>query len=119
MFYVVKIVFRVCRKGESLAEFDEQLRLIEAADEIEAYQKAILFGKTEEGDVESSGGEKVFWKMIDVKEMQALHTLNNGSFLWSSGKTTSSAEEYVTFVKARAARYRAALQTATSSYGHH
>ncbi|HEV3251858.1 MAG TPA: DUF4288 domain-containing protein, partial [Puia sp.] len=40
-WYLAKIVFRIiCGEGQHIPQFDEQLRLIEAGNEVEAFEKA-------------------------------------------------------------------------------
>ena len=44
-WYLSKIIFRiVCGEGQHTPQFDEQLRLIAASDEQEAFQKALAIG---------------------------------------------------------------------------
>ena len=48
-WYLGKIIFRIiCGEGTHTAQFDEQLRLIAATDEEEAFQKATTIGQREQ-----------------------------------------------------------------------
>ena len=48
-WYLAKIVYRIiCGDGNHTAQFDEQLRLIEAEDDMHAFQKARITGDQEE-----------------------------------------------------------------------
>lgn len=45
-WYLAKIVYRIiCGEGDHIAQFDEQLRLINAASKVDAFHKAQLIGK--------------------------------------------------------------------------
>ena len=48
-WYLAKIVYRIlCGDGNHTAQFDEQLRLIAASNEVEAFAKAQQIGRKEE-----------------------------------------------------------------------
>jgi hypothetical protein len=48
-WYLAKLVYRIiCGSGEHTAQFDEQLRLIYAEDELHAFNKAQLIGEKEQ-----------------------------------------------------------------------
>src|ERR1051326_2143892 len=48
-WYLAKIVYRiVCGDGNHTPQFDEQLRLIQASDELHAFQKARRLGEREQ-----------------------------------------------------------------------
>ena len=48
-WYLTKIVYRIiCGQGNHMAQFDEQLRLIQAGSSEEAFEKSIVLGQKEE-----------------------------------------------------------------------
>ena len=45
-WYLTKLVFRIiCGEGHHTPQFDEQLRLVSATDECEAFEKAMAIGR--------------------------------------------------------------------------
>ena len=45
-WYLAKLVYRIiCGTGNHIAQFDEQLRLVQGEDELHAFNKAQLIGE--------------------------------------------------------------------------
>ena len=67
-WYLAKIVFRIiCGDGNHSSQFDEQLRLISANNEDEAFYKAQSLGKQEEDsflNVQQTAGAMAIHKCI-------------------------------------------------------
>src|SRR5688572_7277484 len=77
-WYVTKLVFQIiCGTGNHTAQFDEQLCLIEAANEDEALIKATDLGIGKEETFYNHRQELVQWKFINVSELYQL-TLTDG-----------------------------------------
>ncbi len=95
-WYLSKLVFQiVCNKGYHTPQFDEQLRLIYAEDELHAFYKARLIG---EGDClkdEKGNGVPVKWKFIDVIELHLLTTETDGAEIYSIKKEEADANLYI------------------------
>jgi hypothetical protein len=71
-WYVAKIVFRIVSgDGNHNAQFDEQLRLISAGDESEAFEKAYNIGCRNQDNFTNNRNEPVKWEFIDVAELNA------------------------------------------------
>jgi hypothetical protein len=89
-WFLSKLVFQVfCGSGDHAPQFDEQLRLIYAEDELHAFHKARLLG---EGDCltdESIPCLAVKWKFIDVTELYPLHHTTEGAEISSTIKEES------------------------------
>ena len=82
------------------SQFDEQLRLIFAEDELHAFNKARLIGENEaslEHIIRS-----VQWKFIDVSELHLLHELTDGAEIYSRINETADANLYICNVKKKA-----------------
>lgn len=97
-WYLAKLVFRVvCTNGDHQPQFEEQVRLISAEDNLHAFYKARKIG-----DTDHFGGIKgiVKWKFIDVSDLQCIGEFLDGIEI-SSATTeyTGSAEEYILQVK--------------------
>ncbi|MBC7628076.1 DUF4288 domain-containing protein [Ferruginibacter sp.] len=92
-WYLVKLVFRiVCGGGNHTAQFDVQVRLIFADDELHAFHKARLLG---ESDCLQKNIVGVQWKFIDVCELHALEECTDGAEVFASVKEEPNAELYI------------------------
>lgn len=106
-WFLAKIVYRIiCGDGEHTPQFDEQLRLILAADEMEALQKAREVGKQEEDSFYNKAEKLVLWKFINVSELQRIAQLTDGAELYSCIEEIEDAESYTELVNRRAALLR-------------
>ncbi|MBN9350961.1 MAG: DUF4288 domain-containing protein [Chitinophagaceae bacterium] len=102
-WYISKVVYRiVCGNGNHTPQFDEQLRLIEAEDDLHAFQKARLLGEKEEDSFQNDKGKPVIWKFIDVQELFLLSELSDGTELYSQIKEEDSCENYIKGIHKRA-----------------
>jgi len=64
-WYLAKLVYRIlCGDGNHTAQFDEQLRLINAQDELHAFQKARSLGHREQDNFLNAVNKPVIWKFI-------------------------------------------------------
>jgi hypothetical protein len=106
-WYLSKIVFRIiCGEGRHTPQFDEQLRLIAAADEQEAFEKAVAIGEREQDGFYNDEQQLVQWKFINVAELYRLSGLLDGAEMYSRIQETDDAEEYIEVVHRRAAHIR-------------
>lgn len=102
-WYLAKIVFRIiCGDGDHTAQFDEQLRLIAAGNEDEAFEKACTIGKKEQDSFYNLKQQLVHWKFINVSELYHLSELIDGAELYSRINEVDDADAYTTFVHRRA-----------------
>ena len=102
-WYIAKIVFRIiCGDGDHAAQFDEQLRLIDAGDEVEAFRKASSLGKNEEDSFYNLKQQLVRWQFINVSELHPLSGLDDGTQLYSRINEVDDGTAYTTFVNRRA-----------------
>ncbi|WP_426668629.1 DUF4288 domain-containing protein [Mucilaginibacter sp. McL0603] len=82
-WYVAKIVFRIISgDGKHHAQFDEQLRLINANDEHQAFEKATTMGINNQESFMNNQSQPVQWKFIDVAEINPLNDLSDGTELY-------------------------------------
>lgn len=83
-WYLVKMVFQIiCGNGKHTAQFEEQLRLIHAADTIAAVNKATLLGKQEEQAFFNHAQQTVCWKLIAVTDIYPFTTELDGAEIFS------------------------------------
>ncbi|MBK5272816.1 MAG: DUF4288 domain-containing protein [Bacteroidia bacterium] len=102
-WYLAKIVFRIiCGDGKHNAQFDEQLRLINANDKQEAFSKAQAIGKTEAETFFNHKEQLVQWHFINVSELYHLNKMMDGAELYSctTEKEDAAHFEYVVNKKA-------------------
>ena len=102
-WYLAKIVFRIiCGDGQHRPQFDEQLRLIAAEDEDEAFYKAKNLGEQEEDSFLNVQQKEVRWQFINVAELYRLSALIDGAELYSGIRETDEAESYISLVHKKA-----------------
>jgi hypothetical protein len=102
-WYLAKIVFQIISgKGDHVAQFDEQLRLVEAVDRSSAFNKAKIIGKNAEESYLNQQKEIVRWKFINVEELYHLHELTDGTEIYSHIEEYDEPENYIRTVNTKA-----------------
>ena len=102
-WYLTKIVYQIiCGEGNHTPQFDEQLRLVYAEDDLNAFQKARMTGHREEDNFLNNTQKPVHWKFIDVSELHPLHELIDGAELYSRICEEDDAEIYTKLTHLRA-----------------
>ena len=95
-WYLGKLIFRIiCGEGSHTPQFDEQLRLIFARDEEEAFDKAMSIGQREQDGFYNHEQQLVQWKFINVAELYRLSGLLDGAEMYSRIQETDDAEAYI------------------------
>jgi len=103
-WYLAKIVFRIiCGTGNHTAQFDEQLRLIKASNESEAFDKACEIGMQEQDEFFNEQEKLVQWKFINVAELYKLSGLLDGAELYSRIQEADDADTYIELTNKKAA----------------
>ena len=103
-WYVTKLVYQIiCGEGTHTAQFDEQLRLIHALEEEEAYEKAYAIGNSEAEVFYNEKRELVQWKFINVAELYRLSEFIDGAEIYSRIREVDNADSFVHFVNQKAA----------------
>lgn len=103
-WYLAKLVYRIlCGDGTHTPQFDEQLRLIHAEDELHAFQKARLFGHREQDNFLNAADKPVHWKFIDVSEIHELNNLNDGVEIYSRISEEENADIHTKIILLHAA----------------
>src|SRR6202000_41994 len=106
-WYLSKIIFRIiCGEGQHTPQFDEQLRLIAAGDENEAFQKALAIGEREQDGFYNHDRQLVQWKFINVAAIYLLGTLLDGAEMYSRIQETDDPEAYIDQANRRADHIR-------------
>lgn len=106
-WYLTKIVFRIiCGEGQHTPQFDEQLRLVSAIDESEAFQKATTIGHREQDDFYNHEQQLVQWRFVNVAELYKLSGLLDGAEMYSRIHEIDDPESYIDLVNRRAEHIR-------------
>ena len=74
-WYVAEIIVR-CRVGKPSnrqALYDRQIKVLRAATDEAAYDRALELGKAENHSYKNSAGEKVFWEFAGLGNLEVLH----------------------------------------------
>jgi len=107
-WYLSKIIFRIiCGDGDHTPQFDEQLRLINATDEEEAFRKAMVLGEREQDGFYNHEQKLVQWKFINVAELYKLSGLLDGAEVYSRIHETDDPDRYIEFTNRKATHLRA------------
>lgn len=102
-WYLAKIIYQIiCDKGAHTPQFDEQLRLICAEDDLHAFHKARKLGEQEEDEFLNHSKKPVCWKFIDVSEIHKLNNLVDGAEMYSVIKEEPDGEKFIKNTKLRA-----------------
>lgn len=103
-WYLAKMVYRIiCGEGNHKPQFDEQLRLIYATDELHAFQKARSLGDKEQDSFLNVYNSPVQWKFIDISELHKLDELIDGAEMYSRIREEEDGDVYVKLTQMRAA----------------
>ncbi|MCO6498669.1 MAG: DUF4288 domain-containing protein [Chitinophagaceae bacterium] len=111
-WYLAKIVYHIlCDEGEHEPQFDEQLRLITAEDELQAFLKARRLGEREEESFLNQQLKTVRWKFIDVSELYLVSKLTDGVEIYSRIQEQERTGFYIDTIRRKAAHlYERCLQ---------
>lgn len=102
-WYLAKLVYRIiCGDGKHTPQFDEQLRLVLAEDDLHAFQKARTTGHLEEDNFLNNIEKPVLWKFIDVSELHPLTEFVDGAELYSRICEEDEADHFIKITKQRA-----------------
>lgn len=108
-WYLAKIVYRIISgDGNHTAQFDEQLRLLYAADAAEALEKAERIGKQEALSFLNVREEPVQWQFLHVTELLLLETTVDGAEVNSLIRESDNPDPYMDRI-GRSARQLKAL----------
>src|SRR3569623_2106801 len=101
-WYVAKIVYRIVSgDGNHHAQFDEQLRLISAESEYEAFEKAYSLGQMNQDTFKNNQSETVRWEFIDVAELNPISQLTDGAELYYQIHEAPDADLYIAWAHHR------------------
>jgi hypothetical protein len=103
-WYLTKIVFQIiCGDGQHTAQFEEQLRLIYAADAIAAVEKAEHIGRQEEQSFLNYVQQPVCWKLIAVTDIYPFAAEIDGAEIFSRISEEEQPASYIHSMQLRSA----------------
>ena len=106
-WYLSKIVFKISAENtQHKPQFDEQLRLIAAGSQEEAFLKARTIGLGEEDSFLNDKQNTVKWEFINVSEILTLKNLEDGMEIYSRIHETDEANSYIHCVHQKAISLR-------------
>ncbi|MCU7552073.1 DUF4288 domain-containing protein [Chitinophagaceae bacterium LB-8] len=101
-WFLAKITYQIiCGDGDHTPQFDEQLRLIGASNEKEAFAKAKKIGLSEEDNFYNQKQQLVQWVFINVSELNQLD-LVDGAELYSRITEQDHAGRYIDLIHLKA-----------------
>ena len=105
-WYIAKIVFGITAENKDTKHFDEQLRLIEAETQEEAFLKSRMIGLSEEDSFVNDKNKMVKWEFINVSELVPIKRLEDGVEVYSRIHEMEEAKSYVNFIHQKAMALR-------------
>ena len=106
-WYLGKIVFRISANNtEHKPQFDEQLRLIVAESQEEAFLKARMIGLSEEDSFVNDKNNLVKWEFINVSELLPIKNIEDGIEIYSRIYEMDEDSAHVNFVHQKAITLR-------------
>ncbi|MGZ3899402.1 MAG: DUF4288 domain-containing protein [Bacteroidia bacterium] len=98
-WYLTKLIFNIeAGTASEKAQFDEQLRLINAVNEADAYFKGKELGKKQQTEFLNENAELVSWRFVDVCEVISLGEIKDGVELYSNTHETYEKENFINSV---------------------
>ena len=102
-WFIAKMVFRITSgDGNHTPQFDEQLRLINAETEDEAFDKAMQIGRAEEDSFMNNKNQVVKWSFINIPELNRLPSLSDGIEIYSKVNEYDNAVHFIDTVNKKA-----------------
>jgi hypothetical protein len=103
-WYLAKITYRiVCGKGDHMPQFDEQLRLVSAENELLALKKAETLGEAGSQTFFNDAQQLVQWQFINITELHCISEWADGAEVYSSITEADNADAYINLVIDKAA----------------
>ncbi|TAG99737.1 MAG: DUF4288 domain-containing protein [Sphingobacteriales bacterium] len=103
-WYLTKLVFQItiCN-NQTVLQFEEQLRIVQAVSKEAAFEKATAIGYAEEGSVSNiANGSLIHWKFINITDLYQLQALLDGAALFSCVHEIEESQRYINSVHKKA-----------------
>jgi len=114
-WYMAKIVYRILTgDGTHKPQFDEQVRLVQAPDKKEAFDRARWLGRKHEFSFTNQKQQPVQWIFIDIAELHKLPDLNDGTEIYSRLSEADHAGTFIDIVHGNAEQIRSSIAELTT-----
>jgi hypothetical protein len=97
-WFLVKLIFSIDAGKNNKAQFDEQLRLVSAVSETDAYFKGKEIGRNQQSQFANAEGDLVSWNFVGVNEVVPLNEIKDGVELYSSTIEVPEKENFINSV---------------------
>jgi hypothetical protein len=98
--YIAKLIFNISIENKKeAAQFDEQIRIVQAKSHEHAFFKAKLIGQQEENSFKNQNNESVHWKFIDIVGLYPLNELKDGEQLYALTHEADDANSFIQFIR--------------------
>lgn len=105
-WYIAKIVFGIKTEAAQKQQFDEQLRLISAESQEEAFLKARTIGLNEEDLFFNDKNSPVKWEFINVSELIPMKNMEDGVEVYSKIHEIEEPSNYIHVIHQKAIAIR-------------
>jgi hypothetical protein len=105
-WYIAKIVFGIQSEAAQKQQFDEQIRLISADSQEEAFLKARAIGLSEEDSFVNDKNKTVKWEFINVPELTRITNLEDGMEVYSRIHEMEEGNAYIHVIHQKAIALR-------------
>ncbi len=106
-WYIAKIVFGITAQNtEHKPQFDEQLRLVSADSQEEAFMKARIIGLREEDAFVNDRNNVVRWEFINVADITRLEKIEDGAEIYSRIYEMEEGDDHIHYVHQKAITLR-------------
>lgn len=95
-------MFSIQIQGQTCSEFDEQLRIVEAIDLVNALIEAKRIGTSAEEHFINQKGAAIDWSFMAVTELIPFNNPINGMEVYSHIRETMNADTYTQFIQRQA-----------------
>lgn len=111
-WYIAKIIFGIkAGHNQHKAQFDEQIRLIQADGQEEAFLKARMIGLSEEDSFINDKNNLVKWEFINVAELLPVENLEDGVELYSRIYEMEEGDAFINFIHQKAVSLRLTVES--------
>ena len=105
-WFVAKLIFEIKTPDSKYAQFDEQLRLLEAISEDLALEMAHQIGLMQQEEIINNNNHLVNWKFVAVTEIQNIGEIAHGKEIYYKITEPEQAEQYLALVHAKATQLK-------------
>lgn len=106
-WYIAKIIYRIASEADTAAQYDEQLRLLQAEDLQAANVKAHDIGRQEEQAFFNQHQQLVQWQLLEIADIRPVSAIADGAEIYSHIEEPENEEAYLQIVHRKGLIYKA------------